>query len=168
MWLAIEFRKLGCDWTWLTRALLGLWIFHHLLGGVWTPPSISAPTHRRAIRKTAFESSLKIILKLLRSFLSSGQNWGHQKSKGQIWPNWFFAITSLFLKIEQWFWLYRVCLVKARRITYNFILTGQGQLLTLGQGKLSSLCDPSRSKYTLFDAPCRDERNHQRTQLEGD
>ena len=32
--------------------------------------------------------------------------------------------------------------------------------LTLkGQGTLSSLGDPRRSKYTSFDAPCRDERN---------
>ena len=42
---------------------------------------------------------------------------------------------------------------------YNLILKGQGQLLTSGQGKLRSLGDPSRSKYTSFDAPCRDERN---------
>ena len=48
----------------LTRALLGLWIFHRLLGGggVWTPPPmISAPGRRREKRKAAFESSRKII-----------------------------------------------------------------------------------------------------------
>ena len=42
---------------------------------------------------------------------------------------------------------------------YNLILKGQGQNLNSGQGKLSSLGDPSRSKYTSFDAPCREERN---------
>ena len=42
---------------------------------------------------------------------------------------------------------------------YNLILKGQGKLLTSGQGKLWSLGDPSRSKYTSFDAPCRDKRN---------
>ena len=49
----------------LARALMGLWIFHHLLGGLKTPPSISAPTHCGAKQKTAFEISLKIIPKLL-------------------------------------------------------------------------------------------------------
>ena len=40
----------------LIRALMGLWIFHHLMGGrrVWTPPplSISAPAHRGTKGKT--------------------------------------------------------------------------------------------------------------------
>ena len=39
-----------------------------------TPPSISAPAHRRTKRKTAFESSRKIISKSFRSFFGSGQN----------------------------------------------------------------------------------------------
>ena len=52
---------------------------------------------------------------------------------------------SLFLKIEQQFRLYRVCLVKARRTMYNFILKGQGQNLTSGQVRARSLGDPSRS-----------------------
>ena len=38
------------------------------------PPSISAPAHRRTKRKTAFESSRKIISKSFRSFFGSGQN----------------------------------------------------------------------------------------------
>ena len=42
---------------------------------------------------------------------------------------------------------------------YNLTLEGQGQRLTSDQGKLRSLGDPSRSKYTSFYAPCRDERN---------
>ena len=75
----------------LTRALLVLWIFHDLLGGgVWTPPpSISAPAHRRTKRKTAFESSRKIISKSFRSFFGSGQKWGHQGSKFQNFPKRF-------------------------------------------------------------------------------
>ena len=72
----------------LTRAPLGFWIFHHLMGGVWTPPppSISAPAHRITKRKTAFESSQKIISKSYLSFFGSGQNWGHQGSKFQNFP----------------------------------------------------------------------------------
>ena len=59
-------------------------------GGVWTPPpSISAPAHRRTKRKTAFESSRKIISKSYRSFFGSGQNWGHQGSKFQNFPKRF-------------------------------------------------------------------------------
>ena len=60
-------------------------------GGVWTPPppSISAPAHRRTKRKTAFETSRKIISKSFRSFFSSGQNWGHQGSKFQNFPKRF-------------------------------------------------------------------------------
>ena len=44
---------------------------------------------------------------------------------------------------------------------YNLTLKSQGQLLVnfSGQGKLRSLRDPSRSKFTSSDAPCRDERN---------
>ena len=45
-------------------------------GGVFEhpTPSISAPAHRRTKRKTAFESSRKIISKSFRSFFGSGQN----------------------------------------------------------------------------------------------
>ena len=106
-----------------------------------------------------FESSVKIILKLLRSFLSSGQNTVHQRSKGQIWPKWFFDDNVFVLKIEQRLWPYRVCLVKARRTMYNLTLKGQGQNLTSGQVRARSLGDPSRPNYTSFDAPCGDKRH---------
>ena len=44
-------------------------------GGVFEhPPSISAPAHRRTKRKTAFESSRKIVSKSFRSFFGSSQN----------------------------------------------------------------------------------------------
>ena len=72
----------------LARALLGLWIFHHLLGGgaFERPPMISAPGCRREKRKAAFESSRKIISKSFRSFFGSGQNWSLQGSKFQNFP----------------------------------------------------------------------------------
>ena len=98
------------------------------------PPSISAPAHRRTKRKTAFESSRKIISKSFRSFFGSGQNWGHQGSKFQIFPNGFWTIKSLILKVEQRVWYHRVFLVKARRTMYNLTLKGQDQNLTSGQG----------------------------------
>ena len=76
----------------LTRALLGLWIFHRLLGGgrLNAPPMISAPGRRREKRKAAFESSRKIISKSFRSFFCSGQNWALQGSKFQNFPKRFF------------------------------------------------------------------------------
>ena len=77
----------------LTRALLGLWIFHRLLGGggrLNAPPMISAPGRRREKRKAAFESSRKIISKSFRSFFGSGQNWSLQGSKFQNFPKRFF------------------------------------------------------------------------------
>ena len=75
----------------LTRALLGLWIFHRLLGGAFErPPMISAPGRRREKRKTAFESSRKIISKSFQSFFGSGQNWSLQGSKFQNFPKRFF------------------------------------------------------------------------------
>ena len=56
----------------LTRALLGLWIFHRLLGGGGAferpPHDRSAPGRRREKRKAAFESSRKIISKSFLSF----------------------------------------------------------------------------------------------------
>ena len=77
----------------LTRALLGLWIFHRLLGGgafERPPPMISAPGRRREKRKAAFESSRKIISKSFRSFFGSGQNWSLKGSKFQNFPKRFF------------------------------------------------------------------------------
>ena len=48
----------------LTSALMAHWIFHPggLMGGRVTTPFISAPVHRRAKRKTAFESLLTFAL----------------------------------------------------------------------------------------------------------
>ena len=74
----------------LTRALLGLWIFHRLLRGAFErppPPMISAPGRRREKRKAAFESSRKIISVI---FWLRSQNWGLQGSKFQNFPRRFF------------------------------------------------------------------------------
>ena len=43
-------------------------------GGCLTPRLSRLLRHRRTKQKTAFESSVKIVLKLLRSLLRSGQN----------------------------------------------------------------------------------------------
>ena len=131
----------------------------HLRSVFEHPPSISAPAHRRTKRKTAFESSRKIISKSFRSFFGSGQNWGHQGSKFQKNQNGFWTIKSLILKVEQRFWYHRVCLAKARRTMYNLTLKGQGHNLTSGQVRARSLGDPNRSSYTSFDAPCGYKRN---------
>ena len=124
----------------LTRALLGLWISHRLLGGggrSWggaafeRPPMISAPGRRREKRKAAFESSRKnhfeiisvIFFAQVKIGVSRGQN-------SKIFQNGFSTIKSLILKIEQRIWYHRVCLVKARRTIYKITLKGQGQSLT--------------------------------------
>ena len=80
------------NWNDLTRDLLGLWIFHRLLGGgaFERPPMISAPGRRREKRKAAFESSRKSISKSFRPFFCSCQNWGPQGSKFQNFPKRFF------------------------------------------------------------------------------
>ena len=97
-------RTLRLDTALLTRALLGLWIFHRLLGGggggsaFERPPMISAPGRRREKRKAAFESSRKIISKSFRSFFGSGQNWGLQGSKFKKFPKRFFDNETLNFK----------------------------------------------------------------------
>ena len=124
----------------------------------WTPPSISAPAHRRTKRKTAIKLAknhfeIISIIFWLRSKL---------RSPGVTIPKFpprFWTIKSLFLKVEQRFWYHRVCIVKARRTIYNLTLKRQGQNLTSGQVRARSLGDLSRSKYTSFDAPCGYKRN---------
>ena len=49
-------------------------------GGCLTPPSNSAPGPRSVTRQAALECSSKIITKVLRLFLKSGQSSGHQRS----------------------------------------------------------------------------------------
>ena len=85
----------------LTRALLGLWIFHRLLGGgggggVWTPPVISAPGRRIEKRKAAFESSQK---KSFRNhfghFLAQVKIEVTRSQNSKIFQNGFSTINSL-------------------------------------------------------------------------
>ena len=122
------------------------------------PPSISAPAHCRTKRKTAFESSRKIISKSFRSFLAQVKIEVTRGQNCKIFQNGFWTIKSLFLKLEQRF-RYHVCLAKARRTIYNLTLKGQGQNSTSGQVRARSLGDPRRSHYTSFDAPCGDKCN---------
>ena len=49
-------------------------------GGFFTPPVYSAPEIRRDMQQAAFESSCKNIKQVLRSFFTSGQRSGHQRS----------------------------------------------------------------------------------------
>ena len=49
----------------LARALMGLWIFHHLMGGGVTPSNSSPKCSEK--RKSAFERSREIITKLVQS-----------------------------------------------------------------------------------------------------
>ena len=149
----------------LTRALLGLWIFHDLLGGgggVWTPPPPTLSRLMRIVeqngkrrskaREKSFRNHFGHFLAQVKIEVTRGQN-------SKIFPNGFWTIKSLILKVEQRFWYHRVCLVKARRTMYNLTLKGQGQNLNSGQVRARSLGDPSRSNYTSFDAPCGDKRN---------
>ena len=91
----------------LTRALLGLWIFHRLLGGGGRlnapPPMISAPGRRREKQKAAFQSSRKIFSKSFRHFLAQVKIEVSRGQNSKIFQNGFSTIKSLNLKLEQRF-----------------------------------------------------------------
>ena len=135
----------------LTRALLGLWIFHRLLGGggrLNAPPMISAPGRRREnerqrskAREKSFRNHFGHFLAQVKIEVSRGQN-------SKIFPKRFSTIKSLFLKVEQRFWYHRVCLVKARRTIYTMTLKGQGQSLTSRQVRPRS-CDDRNGSYCI-------------------
>ena len=81
------------------------------------------------IKKTAFESSSKIITKLLQSFFLAQVN--NEVTTGQkvnFEKKMFSTITSFISKIEQRFWQHLVCLIKTRWNIYNVTLKGQGQI----------------------------------------
>ena len=144
----------------LTRALLGLWIFHHLLWGVFEHPRLSRllrivvqnGKRRSKAREKSFRNHFGHFLAQVKIEVTRGQN-------SKIFQNGFWTIKSLIVKVEQRIWYHRVCPVKAHRTMYNLTLNGQGQNLTSGQVRARSLGDPSRSNYTSFDAPCGDKRN---------
>ena len=106
---------------WLTRALLGLWIFHRLLGGAFErPPPWSRllvaveknERQRSKAREKSFRNHFGHFLAQVKIGVSRGQN-------SKIFQNGFSTIKSLILKIEQRIWYHCVCLVKARRTIYK-------------------------------------------------
>ena len=73
-------------------------------GGVFEhSPSISAPAHRRTKRKTAFESSRKIISKSYRSFLAQVKIKVTMGQNSKIFQNGFWTLKYIILKVEQRF-----------------------------------------------------------------
>ena len=145
----------------LTRALLGLWIFHRLLGGggVWTPPPWSRllvavaknERQRSKAREKSFRNHFGHFLAQVKIGVSRGQN-------SKIFQTGFSTIKSLILKIEQRIWYHCVCLVTARRTIYKMALKGQGQSLTSGQVRLRSRDDRNGSYCISLDSPGQYER----------
>ena len=107
---------------------------------------------RSKVREKSFRNHIGHVFAQVKIEVNRGQNF-------KIFQNGFWTIKSLILKVEQRFLYHRVCLVKARRTMFDLTLKDQGQNLTSGQVRARSLGDPSRSNYTLFDAPCGDKRN---------
>ena len=102
----------------LTRALLGPWISHRLLGGgrLNAPPPWSRllvaveknERQRSKAREKSFRNHFGHFLAQVKIAVTRGQN-------SKIFQNGFSTIKSLILKVEQRIWHHRVCLVKARR-----------------------------------------------------
>ena len=146
----------------LTRALLGLWIFHRLLGGggrlnappPWSRLLVAVEKNQRQrskAREKSFRNHFGHFLAQVKIGVSRGQN-------SKIFQNGFSTIKSLILKIEQRIWYHRVCLVKARRTIYKMTLKGQGQSLTSGQVRPRSRDDRNGSYCISLDLPGQDER----------
>ena len=141
---------------------MGLWIFHHLLGGCLNTPRLSRllriveqnEKRRSKAREKAFRNHFSHFWAQVKIEVTRGQN-------SKIFQNAFWTIKYLILKVEQRFWYHRVCIVKARRTMYNLTLKSQGQNLTSGHVRARSLGDPSRSNYTSFDASCGDKTQWQ-------
>ena len=158
------FCKLVLDLTHqcLTRALLGLWIFHRLLGGggaferppPWSRLLVAVEKNERQrskAREKSFRNHLGHFLAQVKIGVSRGQN-------SKIFQNGFSTIKSFILKIEQGIWYHCVCLVKARRTIYKMTLKGQGQSLTSGQVRPRSRDDRNGSYCISLDSPGKDER----------
>ena len=145
----------------LTRALLGLWISHRLLGGgaferppPWSRLLVGVEKNERQrskAREKSFRNHFGHFLAQVKIGVSRGQN-------SKIFQNGFSTIKSLILKIEQRIWYHRVCLVKARRTIYKMTLKGQGQSLTSGQVRPRSRDDRNGSYCISVDSPGHDER----------
>ena len=91
----------------LTRARLGLWIFHHLLGGgvfEHPPPRLSRPLRiveqngkrRSKAREKSFRNHIGNFLAQVKIEVTRGQN-------SKIFQNGFWTIRSLILMVEQRF-----------------------------------------------------------------
>ena len=145
----------------LTRALLGLWIFHRLLGGggrlnapPWSRLLVAVEKNERQrskAREKSFRNHFGHFLAQVKIGVSSGQN-------SKIFQNGFSTIKSLILKIKQRIWYHRVCLVKARRTIYKMTFKGQGQSLTSGRVRPRSRDDRNGSYCISLDSPGQDER----------
>ena len=146
----------------LTRALLGLWIFHRLLGGgggVWTPP----PWSRLLVaveknERQRWKAREKSFWNHFGHFLSQVKIEASRGPTSKIFQNGFSTIKSIILKAKQRFWYHRVCLVEARRTIYQMTLQGQGQSLTSGQVRPRSRDDRNGSYCISVDLPGQDER----------
>ena len=146
--------------TLLTRALLGLWIFHRLLGGgrlnapPWSRLLVAVEKNERQrskAREKSFRNHFGHFFAQVKIGVSRGQN-------SKIFQNGFSTIKSLILKIEQRIWYHCVCLVKARRTIYKMTLKGQGQSLPSGQVRPRSRDDRYGSYCISLDSPGQDER----------
>ena len=146
----------------LARALLGLWIFHRLLGGgggrlnapPWSRLLVAVEKNERQRSKAREKSSRNHFghfLAQVKIGVSRGQN-------SKIFQNGFSTIKSLILKIEQRIWYHRVCLVKACRTIYKMTFKGQGQSLTSGRVRSRSREDRNGSYCISLDSPGQDER----------
>ena len=86
------------------------------------PPMISAPgrckrkneRQRSKAREKSFRNHFGHFLAQVKIEVTRGQN-------SKIFQNGFSTIKLLVLKVEQWIWHHRVCLVKARRTIYKII-----------------------------------------------
>ena len=88
----------------LTRALMGLWIFHHVLGGCLNTPRLSRllriveqnGKQRSKAREKSFRNHFGHFLAEVKIEVTRGQN-------SKIFQNGFWTIKSLILKVEKRF-----------------------------------------------------------------
>ena len=151
-----------CEVCPLTRALLGLWIFHRLLGGgggrlnapPWSRLLVAVEKNERQrskAREKSFRNNFGHFLVQVKIEVTRGQN-------SKIFQNGFSTIKSLILKVEQRIWYHSVCLVKARRTIYKMTFKGQGQSLTSGQVRPRAHDGRNGSYCISLDSPGQDER----------
>ena len=143
----------------LTRALLGLWIFHARLGGglLRTPPSISAPMGRIETIKKTFESSSEIMSSLHWTFFSKVKNEVTRGQKVKFRENSFLPIAAYLLKIGGRYMHHRVPLVKTVRMMYNMTSKGQFRIWPWPWPRSRSRSRSGGSCWVSFEPSRRDE-----------